>query len=464
MKKTILTLAVMASFTAASAQQTTSTPIEEQTFATRQLIERNEEFRKEIIRLAPNVYTASGYDASNITMIIGDDGVVLIDAGKFVHNSEEVYKEFRKITDKPITGIIYTHGHGDHTMGTPAFLKDNDPQIWAAESFGRENEFPTTAGFVNPRGHRQNGMTLPPEVRINNGVAPVVYPSGGYSEDADLEAQAKKQYVPFDKSVITNFVSEPKESITISGITLELIRTYGETHDHLVIWYPVEKIIFPGDQFYKSFPNLYAIRGTEYRDVLKWIEALDVVLEYPAVAMAQGHTRPVVGAENVKDAVTAMRDAIKYTFDKTIEGMNKGMTPDELVEYAKLPDHLASHPNLVQYYGRQEWAIRNIFNGYLGWFDGNATSLRPLSPAIEAEKFAKAVGGVDKLETLAKTALTEKDYQWCAELTDRLLALDSNNQEYKNLKADALNGLADNLETATGRNYYNTSANELRAK
>ncbi|MFR9511923.1 MAG: alkyl sulfatase dimerization domain-containing protein, partial [Rikenellaceae bacterium] len=193
-------------------------------------------------------------------------------------------------------------------------------------------------------------------------------------------------------------------------------------------------------------------------------EALDVVLEYPAVAMAQGHTRPIIGAESVKEAVTAMRDAIKYTFDKTIEGMNKGLTPDELVEYAALPDHLASHPNLVQYYGRQEWAIRNIFNGYLGWFDGNATSLRPLSPAIEAEKFAKAVGGVDKLKALAFAALTERDYQWCAELTDRLIALEPNNQEYKNLKADALNGLANNLETATGRNYYNTSANELRAK
>ncbi len=127
-------------------------------------------------------------------------------------------------------------------------------------------------------------------------------------------------------------MSKPKESITISGITLDLIRTYGETHDHLVIWYPVEKIIFPGDQFYKSFLNLYAILGTEYRDVLKWIEALDIVLEYPAVAMAQGHTRPVIGVENVKDAVTAMRDAIKYTFDKTIEGMNKGPTPNELVE------------------------------------------------------------------------------------------------------------------------------------
>ena len=290
-----------------------------------------------MIKLADNVYTASGFDASNISMIIGDDGVVLIDAGKFVHNSEKVYEEFRKITDKPITGIIYTHGHGDHTQGSPAFLKDNTPQIWASESFGRENEFPTVAGFKNPRGHRQNGMTLAPEVRINNGVAPLVYPGGKFVGGEEQAKIAKDQYIPFDKSVITNFVSEPKQTITISNITLVLERTYGETNDHLLIYYPAKKIIFPGDQFYKSFPNLYAIRGTEYRDVSKWYEALDTVLSYEAEAMAQGHTRPVIGKEAVKEAVTLMRDAIKYTFDKTIEGMNKGLTPDELVEYALFP-------------------------------------------------------------------------------------------------------------------------------
>ncbi|MFR9649645.1 MAG: alkyl/aryl-sulfatase [Rikenellaceae bacterium] len=448
----------------ASAQQTINTPSEEQTPQTRQMIERNEEFRHEIIQLAENVYTASGYDASNITMIIGDDGVILIDAGKFADNSAEVYAEFRKITDKPITGIIFTHGHGDHTQGVPAFLADNTPQIWAADGFGRENEFPTKAGFINPRGHRQNGMTLSPEVRINNGVAPLVYPGGKFVGGDEQAKQAKAQYVPFNKSVITNFVSEPKQSITISGVTLELEKTYGETNDHLLIYYPEKGIIFPGDQFYKSFPNLYAIRGTEYRDVLKWIEALDTILSYDAEIMAQGHTRPIVGKEAVKEAVTAMRDAIRYTFDKTIEGMNKGLTPDELVEYAALPEPLASHPNLVQYYGRQEWAIRNIFNGYLGWFDGNATSLRPLSPRDQAEKMAQLAGGVEGLSKAARRAFKQGEWQWCAELCDRLIVLEPESREHKLLKADALNALADNIETATARNYYNTSANELRAQ
>ncbi len=463
MKKiTFATTVALLTATAFSAPQTTNTPIAEQTPATRKIIERNNEFRHEIIKLADNVYTASGFDASNITMIIGDDGVVLIDTGKFVHNSEKVYAEFRKITDKPITGIIFTHGHGDHTQGVTAFLKDNKPRIFAAESFGRENEFPTAAGFKNPRGHRQNGMTLPPEVRINNGVAPLVYPGGKFVGGEAQAKIAKAQYIPFDKSAITDFISAPKQTITISGITLELERTYGETNDHLLIYYPEKKIIFPGDQFYKSFPNLYAIRGTEYRDVSKWEEALDRVLSYEADAMAQGHTRPIIGKENVKNAVTNMRDAIKYTFDKTIEGMNKGLTPDELVEYAKLPAKLANDPFLYPYYGRQEWAIRNIFNGYMGWFDGNATTLCPLSPKAEAEKFVALAGGIAKVEKVARNAVKTGDFQWAAELSDRLIALQPENRAYKLIKADALNGLGNNMETATGRNYYHTSAQELR--
>lgn len=451
-KRIIFTIAAALTLCGATAQTLTE--------ETKLLIERNKEFRKEIIKIAPNVYTASGYDASNITMIIGDNGVVLIDAGKFTNNSAEVYREFRKITDKPITGVILTHGHGDHTRGLPVFLKDNKPQIWAAENFGSENDFPMAAGFNNPRSYHQSGMLVSPELRINNGVAPTVYPGGKFGTKSNEDV--KSLYAPFSKDIITHFVSAPSQTITISGITLELYRADGETSDHLVAYYPKEKVLFPGDLYYKSFPNLYAIRGTEYRDVNRWIESLSMMLKLDADAMAQGHTRPIIGKEAVKKALTNHRDAIKSVFDKTIEGMNKGMTPDELVEYVKLPKHLADDPNLIQYYGRIEWAVRNIFCGYLGWYDGNPTNLRPLAPKDEAERLASLIGGKDNLLKAAQKAYADKDYQWCCQLTDRLLALDKTNSVYRNLKADALSQLALRLETATGRNYYNSVAAELR--
>ena len=450
MRKLFVTLTMVCVVATAFGQKTSQTALLER---------RNEEFRKEIIQISDNVYVASGYDASNITMIEGDDGVVLIDAGMIPAITSQIYNYFQKITTKPIKGIIITHGHGDHTNGIQPFLGDEGLQIWAAENFGSEDNFHKEGGFTNPRQHHQSGMRLSPEVRINNGIAPTVYPGGSFEKSKSLSGDV---FIPFSRDGVTNFVTKPVETITICGVTLELYRADGETSDHLVVWYPAKGILFPGDLYYKSFPNLYAIRGTAYRDVNKWVESLDMMLKFDAKAMAQGHTRPVVGQENVKAALTNYRDAIAHVFNTTIEGMNKGLTPDELVEYVTLPSHLANDPTLVQYYGRIEWAVRNIYNGYLGWYDGNPTNLRPLSPKQEAEEMVQLLGGIEKLEAAAHKALEDKKYQWAAQLSDRLLAIDKSNAIYRELKATALEQLALIIETAIARNYYNSVAQDLR--
>lgn len=438
-------------------------PLEEQvkpTAQTLQLMGHNKEFKQEVIQVADSVYVACGYDVSNITMIEGDDGLILVDVGMIPNITEKVYQAFRKISDKPIKAIILTHGHGDHTQGITPFLQGEKPLIYAAENFGVEDIAPRKVGLKNPRAHRQSGMALPPEERINNGIAPARYPMGKNSA-SDSEA-AGSIFAPFDAKLITHFVSEPRQQITVAGVTLDLIRADGETADHLVVWYPEKKILFPGDLFYKSFPNLYAIRGGIYRDVLAWVESLDMMLSLNADRMVMGHTRPILAAQEVNRSLTQYREAIAFVFEKTIEGINLGLTPDELVAYVQLPESLANDPQLAQFYGRVEWAVRNIFNGYLGWFDGNASTLSPLSPQDEATKWAQLLGGEDKLLQAAEAALATGDYQWAAELSDRLLALQPDHQRYRNLKADALYQLGEHTETATGRNYYKTAAQELR--
>jgi hypothetical protein len=105
-----------------------------------------------------------------------------------------------------------------------------------------------------------------------------------------------------------------------------------------------------------------------------------------AIALVGGHTNPILGADKVKQVLADYRNAVQFIHDKTVEGMNKGMTPDELVQYVELPDNLASKDYLQPFYGHPEWGIRSVFNGYLGWFDGNATNLFPLSPKSEAAR------------------------------------------------------------------------------
>lgn len=96
----------------------------------------------------------------------------------------------------------------------------------------------------------------------------------------------------------------------------------------------------------ENFPNIHTIRGTRYRDPQVWFQSIDRIREIAndADILIGAHGRPVFGNEYVTDVLTSYRDAILFTHDQTIRYMNKGMTPDELVEVVKLPDHLANHP------------------------------------------------------------------------------------------------------------------------
>ena len=248
----------------------------------------------------------------------------------------------------------------------------------------------------------------------------------------------------------------------MAGVRLELVAADGETGDQLYAWLPDRRVLFAGDNFYKSWPNLYAIRGTGYRDVSAWIESLSrMIAERPQVLVG-GHTRPVIGADRVTEVLTHYRDGIASIFEQTIAGMNQGLTPDELVETVKLPSELAELDYLKPYYGNVEWAVRAIFTGYLGWFDGNPSNLFPLSPADEARRVAGAGrrrGGAAHRGCSSVDFGSPMDGAVVRSPVGPRSAADA---AAMLLKADALDALARELLTATGRNYYMTTAMQLR--
>jgi alkyl sulfatase BDS1-like metallo-beta-lactamase superfamily hydrolase len=73
-------------------------------------------------------------------------------------------------------------------------------------------------------------------------------------------------------------------------------------------------------------------------------------------------------------------------------------------------------------------------------------------------------GGESVLIQRARQAVKSGDFQWAARLTDRLLALDPEASEAREIKAQALEALAEQMLTATGCNHYLTVARELRGE
>ncbi|MDE0361031.1 MAG: MBL fold metallo-hydrolase, partial [Rhodospirillaceae bacterium] len=344
--------------------------------ATLRLLERNRMFEPDIIQVAENVFTAIGYQVSANTMIVGDDGVIIVDPGQQMAGARQVRAAFEQITDLPIRALIYTHSHGDHVNASPAFYEpDSGIEVWARSNYGSETARVAAAGLTGgARPSNTQGFDLPPEQRISVGVAiPPERPVGNQMGDG-----ARAQVQPVQPVEPTHTFAEDRVRLEIAGVTLDLVAAPGETADQLYVWLPEERVVFAGDNFYQSWPNVYPLRGTARRSIRDWIRSIDSMIGENPLHVVGGHTTPMLG--NAVEVLTNYRDAMQWVVDRTIEGARQYMTPDELVEYAALPEHLADQDYLADYYGSVWGTVRDIYAQDLGWFDGDPLNLHRESP------------------------------------------------------------------------------------
>lgn len=417
--------------------------------ATKRLKARNAEFEKDVIKITEDVYTAVGYTVSSNSMIIGDDGIIIVDPGQTQSGAKAIRAEFDKITDKPVKAIIYTHGHGDHTGGTKAFMdEDADIQIWARSNYGSEMRAAMSSGGRINRPADSQGFNTPPDKQISVGVAIPPYELPRSELMAGMRAPQP-----------THKFSEERKKLEIAGVKLELVAAPGETDDQLYVWLPDHKVVFSGDNFYKSWPNVYPLRGAR-RSIRDWANSVEKMLQEKPDFLVPGHTRPILS--NVDEILTNYRDALRFVFDKTLEGARKYMTPDELVEYVKLPDHLAELDYLADYYGSVESTVRAIYSQALGWFDGDPMSLHRESPTEQSQRIAGLVGGKDKLIEKARQALEQDDPVWAAQLAQHAMRLMPDQSEPKLLLAEALDIMAERTLNTPVRNYSFDYAAQLR--
>ena len=415
------------------------------------LIQHSKEFDRQVLTYdTPGgaIHFAIGFGIANSIMVEGKEGNIIIDASDSVFEAEKIYSLFSKKNSNPIKAIIYTHNHGDHTFGTAFYVNNQDerPQIIAHE----DTDFyvQRIMGILNPiiteRSNRMFGTLLSEEDLINVGIGPSLN-----------VAKSPTGYIRPD--VIFNDNLE----LNIAGIKIELFHAPGETNDQLFVWLPDHKALLPGDNIYKTFPNLYTIRGTTHRDVIGWVNSIDHMKTFDAEFLFPSHTKPIIGKKEIKEILTIYRDAIQYIHDQTIRLMNEGLYPDQIAELIKLPEHIAKSPYLYEFYGTVRWSVKSIFNGYLGWFNGNPSELDPLSRKERAIRISKLAGGDQMLLEQLYSAVKKEDMQWALELSDHLITLDYFVDEVKDLRKKALIYEGSRSSNPNKRNYFLTSALEL---
>lgn len=403
-----------------------------------------------IEQFGDKVFGAFGYDLANVFLIKTDAGNVFIDAGLSPKTSSVIFKELTARAPGKTLALIYTHSHLDHVGGAGA-IADGATEIWASTPF--QTHFLKQYGVFQPvetiRGRRQYGLDVPPEI----------LPCTSIGAKPDLAAA-------FDSAARLPTKTFSGEKTLVFGKTkLTLFEAHGETHDELAVWLADDRILFPGDNIYRAFPNLYTIRGTSPRPVDDWIKSLDRMRALEPEVLLPSHTRAIRGKDLVQETLTVYRDGIQWVRDAVVRGANAGLSAATLAETIKLPPELAKHPYLEETYGQVDWSVRAIYSDNLGWFAGEPERLYPMDRNDAAKREVGLLGGADAVMKLANTSLVSGDLRWGIHLLTKVrdsgLATGALHDQLLNLLAHAFGKLALETQNSNGRGYLAESAVEL---
>lgn len=415
-----------------------------------------------LFRVTDRILQIRGIDISNMTVVLGDSGYIVVDPLLSVETAkaglELVHKHFGL---RPVTGVIYTHCHLDHFGGvegvvSPEQVRDEGIPVVAPSAFVQHaiNENVYAGAAEARRNEYMFGALLEPgpEGHITSGIG--VATSTGSS------------------TLIAPNVTVPREGLdlTIDGVAFRFDDASGaEAPSELHFFMPQWSVVCLAENATQVMHNLYTLRGAPVRDALLWSDALDGALEAYGEAAdiaIMSHHWPIRGRERIRDFLVKQRDMYRFIHDETLRLANHGYRPGEIAERIELPDALARFwPNRGTY-GSLKVNARAVYQRYLGWFDGNPATLDPLPPADLGRRYVDALGGADRAVEIARGAFVSGDYRWAAELLSHVLAPSREGSDpdtaARELQAEVFEQMGFQAEAATWRNFYLSAAQELR--
>jgi alkyl sulfatase BDS1-like metallo-beta-lactamase superfamily hydrolase len=414
--------------------------------------------RHGLFEVVPGIYQIRGLDLSNMTLIEGDTGVIVIDPLVSMETARaglELYFQHRG--KRPVAAVIYTHSHTDHWGGVKGVATQADVDggrvvvlapVGFVEAIAQENVLAGTA--MVRRAQYQFGALLPKGVK------------------GQVDAGLGKTLSSGTVTLIapTDLITHDLEERVVDGVKIIfLMAPDSEAPAEMHMFYPAFRCLNMAENCVHNFHNLLPFRGAEVRDSRAWSRYIDIALETfgdQAEVLIGQHHWPVWGGAEIKSYMSKQRDLYKYVHDQTLRLCNHGHTPNEIAELLELPDSLAHEWYARGYYGTVRHNAKAIYQKYLGWYDGNPAHLDPLPPVAAAKKIIEYMGGFDAALRRARADFAKGEFRFVAEVANHLVFADPANEEARALAADTYEQLGYLSEAATWRNSYLFAAHELR--
>lgn len=412
-----------------------------------------------LFEVTEGVYQIRGFDLANMSLIKGEKGWIIVDpllspetakAGLDLANKE--------LGERPVTGVIITHSHIDHFGGIRGIVDEADVlsgkiPIYVPEGFFEHSISENVMGG-NTMGRRASymyGNLLPKDEKGTLGTGLGQTTSTGLA--GILEG--------------TDIINELNgENRTIDGIQVDFIFTpESEAPAEMMFYFPKYKAFCQAEDLNHTLHNLYTLRGAQVRNGQKWSQYIDLAIAKwgnEVESSFGSHHWPTWENENITAYWESQRDLYRFIHDQTLRLANNGFTPREIAEMLKLPESLDKEFANRGYYGSVSHDIRAQYQLYFGWFDGNPANLHKLTPKDGGAKYVEFMGGADNLLSQAKKSYDKGEYRWVAEVVNHLVFSDPQNQDARNLLADAYEQMGYQAESGPWRNFYLSGATELR--
>lgn len=399
------------------------------------------------MQITAGIYVALGF--GNTFLVTTPAGNVLIDTSNAL--TAGAHREaLRAIDPRPPEYIILTHGHADHTGGV-RYYRGESTRVIAHED---HTEFMHYQHRVRGALDRRNASQFPD---LFHGALPPFFPP-----DAPVENEGGQ--------VLADIFVDEWYELRLGGLTFQIMHAPGETSDQLAIYVPERRALFIGDNYFgphfaeghpewsESFPNLYTLRGTTTRHALDYVRTFDRLIPIRPEILLPSHGDPVYGEDVIAEKLTRYRDAIAYVHDETVRGMNAGRDVFTLMKSIRLPAELT----VQESYGNLPISVRGIFEGYLGFFDGNPSHMFAYSPADVSADLVE-LAGAPAIVARAAALSVEGEHERALLLTDVALEADPDDVSAWQVRRDALVALQGEVDNFNVNGWLLRGINDANA-